>query len=466
MNNAISFVFDQLNDTNNDTFMDIKRSLNTNLLPKDVANTYSLSITKLDVPTSKIEQLYFEDRSKYSTVLSYYDHTGNKYEDYSSEMPSFVSHGIKYYTKEQVLEYLNRCLCNNFNQYLDALSDTNAKFNASFVSTLTNASSLSSNLTCGTSYTKLAGLKLNINSIIRNSGSTGQIIKLFVQSPDGQKNILFVGLMSDLLQYQNFEINDFSYNDWNNVSSSTISSTGVKSYESYRKLKTATCAGNWKVGLEGSTSFSIELNASLTLYFSDNEFIPTLPLFISHSNDALRLNVQGYYLSNNIKVGFSPLLFNSLGFTYVSKMIGNYVFLQYDTTIIPPSLDPAQTLEDIIQFTQEMNSLNALCNLKEIQLRSSSFSSVGENIITNASTPIGNNVLVEFIVNKDESIGNFLLYSISQVPWRKLDVSTLVGNLRNVDFQVFASYENGLQKHLQLSPGESWSVRLSFIRGN
>jgi len=456
-NNAISFVFDQTNESNNDTFMDIKRSLNSNLLPKDYANQYSLSITKLDIPTSKIEQLYFEDRTKYTTSVKYYNHTTNEYNYFSSQMPSFNSHQIRYFTKEQVLEYLNRSLCNNFNQYIDSLTDVNSKFVGNYNGTLTNISPLSTDLTSGTTYTKLSSLKLKINSITLNSGSENQIIKLFIQSPDNQKNYLFVGTIAELISHQDYTINDHSYKDWSNK---LVSDSDVKSYESYRKLKTATCAGNWKIGLECNSTFSIDLHSELTLYFSDNSFIPTLPVFISQNNDFLRLNVEGYYLYNNYNVGFSNTLFNSLGFTFQNKTVNNIVYLQYDSTIFPSLLD----LDEIYTFNQEMASLNALCNIKEIQLRSSSFSSVGENIISNTTQVLSSNVLVEFIINKDESLGNHLLYTLSEIPWRRLDVSTLVSNLRNIDFQVFASYENSLTKQINLSPSETWSVRISFIK--
>jgi len=455
-NNAISYVFDQTNETNNDTFMDIKRSLNSNLLPKDYANQYSLSITKLDIPTSKIEQLYFEDRSKYTTSVKYYNHTTNEYNYFSSQMPSFNSHQIRYYTKEQVLEYLNRSLCNNFNQYLDSLTDVNAKSVTSYNGTLTNVSPISSNLVSTTTYTKLSSLKLKINSLTLNSGSQNQIIKLFVQSPDNQKNYLFIGTIGELILHQDYTINDHSYKDWSNK---LTSDSDVKSYESYRKLKNVTCSGNWKIGLECNSTFSIDLHSELTLYFSDNLFIPTLPVFISQNNDFLRLNVQGYYLYNNYNVGFSNTLFNSLGFTFQNKTVNNIVYLQYDSTIFN-LLD----LDEIYTFNQEMASLNALCNIKEIQLKSSSFSSVGENIISNTTQVLSSNVLIEFIINKDESLGNHLLYTLSEIPWRRLDVSKLVSNLINIDFQVFASYENSLTKQINLSPGETWSVRISFIK--
>jgi hypothetical protein len=57
-----------------------------------------------------------------------------------------------------------------------------------------------------------------------------------------------------------------------------------------------------------------------------------------------------------------------------------------------------------------------------------------------------------------------LLYSESNLVWRRIDVSQVLSQTRNVDFSLWASYENGQSKQLQLAPSETFSLRLSFTR--
>jgi hypothetical protein len=124
----------------------------------------------------------------------------------------------------------------------------------------------------------------------------------------------------------------------------------------------------------------------------------------------------------------------------------------------------ATDLSELIVISQDTSTIEKLGNLSEIQLRSSALSSVSENIISNASVPISSSVLQEFVVFKDDPLGNQLLYSESNVPWRRIDMSKILHQTRNIDLSIYASYENGSSKILQLNPGETWSVRLSFLR--
>lgn len=459
MKNSISYVFDKFNNTNEDIVMELKQTLANQLLDKSVANSYSLGVTKLDIPTSKIESLYFEDRDKYTITNSYYDHSNSIYQTYSSKLPSFQSHGIKYYTKEQILDHINRCLSNNYFQYLENQSDTNCVKINTFTSAHSEVITFSDNISISTSYTKLSGMKLFISAMAKISGDDNQIIKFFLQSPSGQRCHFFIGKIKDIVKYSGYDINDFSFMDWNNADPQKVTDTGIKSYESFTKLSSSTCTGNWKIGIESSQAFTITLGGTLYLYFSDNHFIPTLPLFVSRNNDQLKLNAQHYYLYNNHQVGFSRTLYNSLAFTINSKVVNNVIYLEWDPTIINT------TLTELIVFSQEQNSLNALSNIKEIQLRSSCFSSVGENIISSNSQSISSGVLVEFVINKDQNLGNFLLYSQTNEFWRVVDVSAISNNIRNIDFSIYATYDGGFEKQLYLSSGEGFSVRISFVRG-
>ena len=473
MSNSISFVFDKFNNTDNDINMELNKTLVNELLDKSVANSYSISITKLDVPTSKIEALVFKDRNKYTITNSYYNHIDDEYQNFSSSLPNQDSHNIIYYTKESILEMINRCLANNYFQYLNATSDSNCIKTGNLENTVGEVNvnkgnyiemtKYSDNFLVSTPYTKLAGMKVFINSMSKISGDDNQIIKFFLETPSLDRVYLYVGKITDLVKFQNYEINEFSFKDFSNVSTQDIQNFGVKSYESYTKILNTTVNGNYKLGFVSNRDFDINFDADLTLYFSDNYYIPTLPLFISRINDSLRMNVQYYYLFNNHQVGFSKTLFNSLAFTIndetrvVNSM--NIVFLRYDNMLINTT-----DLSEIVILSQEQNSLNALSNIKEVQIRSSTLSGISENIVTDNNQTNSSNVLAEFTINKDENLGNFLLYTVSSTFWRKASVSRLSNNLKNINFSIFTTYDNNIEKQLLLAPGESFSVRLSFVQ--
>jgi hypothetical protein len=336
-------------------------------------------------------------------------------------------------------------------------------------STITNVSPLSVNLSVSTTYNKFAGLKLKINSpVTKNSGNDNQIIRLFVQSHDGIKNYLYVGSLGDFVQKSlngNYHITENSFRDWTEFDSKKVGNTTVKSYESYLKFKDAVLEPHVNIGIESNTTFSLTFQYQLSLYFSDEDTLPTQSPFISRSgNDKLYLNLQHYYYKNNNQVGFSSFLNNSMSFCTVPKtnITVNGIkmsFINYDSTILET------TLSDLMILSQDNANLGKLANISEIQLKSNALGGVSENLITNVNVAISSNVLQEFVIFKDEiELGNMLLYSESNIPWRRIDVSHILSQSRNIDFSLWASYENGQSKQLQLAPSETFSLRLSFTR--
>jgi len=134
-------------------------------------------------------------------------------------------------------------------------------------------------------------------------------------------------------------------------------------------------------------------------------------------------------------------------------------FINYDSTILETNL------YDLMILSQDNANLGKLSNISEIQLKSNALGGVSENLITNVNVAISSNVLQEFVIFKDEiELGNMLLYSESNIPWRRIDVSHILSQSRNIDFSLWASYENGQSKQLQLAPSETFSLRLSFTR--
>ena len=464
MNNAISIVFDKINTTDDDIPMEINDTLSSKILDVSDAKNYSMMISKIDIPTSQIIQLYFSDRSKYKIVNQYYNHVSHQYTTFETQLPNDLSHGIRYYTKEMALEMINRCHSKNYFDYLDSLvSDSNSS-NIFLVSgTFSNTNQLSTAFNPTTSYLKFAGFKVRVTGFTKNSGSDNQIVKLKFRPQSGEDLILYSGTLGYLAEFgSGYDINDFSFRDWDNSTQASAKLYGIKSYEHYNKLKDAQTNGNCHIILEGSSTYSVNLNLIVSLYFSDQNYIPTLPTFISNTNDQLKLNVQGIYLMQNNKVAYSKTLYNSLPFTYVSKKVNDLVFLSYDTTILPKTT--LELLDNYIFFQIQAN-LNALMNIKEVSLRSSTFSSVGEAIISNSKAVVNTNTLAEFVINKDLDIGQHLLFTVTERSWRLLDISSLLTSMNTINFSIFTTYENGESQQCYLAPSEIMSIRLSFIKG-
>ena len=471
--NAKSFVFESVNETDNNINMEIKKTLSGNLLSKDDIQDYSMSITRLVLPTTNINQLYFTDneKSKYTCALRMYSKYLNQYVNYTSSLPN-ENDGVYYTSKERILEMINRALNNCYMQHYEnpAIVDTNMRQDLILnTSTFTNVSPLSVNLSVSTTYNKFAGLKLKMDSpVIKNSGNDNQIIRLFVQSHDSIKNYLYVGTLGDFVQKSlngNYYITENSYRDWADFDSKKAGNTSVKSYESYLKFKDAVLKPHVNIGIESNSTFSLTFQYQLSLYFSDEDTMPTQSPFISRSgNDKLYLNLQHYYYKNNHQLGFSSFLNNSMNFCTVPKtnITVNGIkmsFINYDSTILETNL------YDLMILSQDNANLGKLSNISEIQLKSNALGGVSENLITNVNVAVSSNVLQEFVIFKDEiELGNMLLYSESNIPWRRIDVSQILSQSRNIDFSLWASYENGLSRQLQLAPSETFSLRLSFLR--
>ena len=457
---SISYVFETVNETNNNIEMKISKNLSSPIIGKDESQDYSLSVTRLTVPTSLVEVLYFTDISKFKTCLKMFNNVSNTYENYFSSMPNEASHNILYYTKEQIIEYLNRSLCKNYFSYLEDSNSDVFPTTSSVTETIAAGSTGSNtNIANIAGYNNIAGVKLLLTSASLVSGNANQLVRLFIQSPSGSKQYVYVGPMSDILNHSAFTFNEHSY--YNFESNFDSKSTDVKFYESYLK-HTGTPHGNWTIGLESPTACSINFNYKLSVYRSDATNVPYQQPFVSRVGGEMRYNYQTIYAYNNHRVGFSPFLFNSLAFTLASSSeeIGSdrFIFLNYDGTLLDTDLS------ELVILSQEMSTLNAIGNLNEVQIRSNSLSSIGENLISNSNIPISSNVLAEFVVDRDNMLGNSLIYSISERPWRLSPCSAFLHSLKQIDFSIFLSYDNGLTKQLLLSPGEQCTVRVSLLK--
>lgn len=470
--NAISYVFESVNNTDNNIDMDIRKTLSKNLLNPQELEDYTLSITRLAIPTTNIPQLYIPDGdiSKFTVGLKMYSKYLASYVNYTKSLPNENSHGVIYHSKEKVIEMINRSLNNCYMQHFENVNivDTNMRVVLpSTTSTFTTASPLSTNLSISSSYNKFAGIKLRVTSAItKNIGADNELMRLFIQS-GGVKQYLYCGSIKNFVDKSGiggYDITENSYRDWYEFDQRKEFNTDVKAYESYLKFKDTTFSGHLNVGIECSGNFSISFQYQVTLFLSDENTLPSQSPFIAHaSNNKISLNLQNYYYKLNNLVGFSGFLNNAMDFTTVPKSTSTVnnvkmYFINYDSMLLDADLS------ELMILTQDHSTIEKLGNLSEIQLRSSSLSGVSENIITNASDVVSSNVLQEFVIFKDESIGNQLLYSESNVPWRRINMGKILHATRTLDFQIYASYENSYSRELQLAPGESFSLRLSFLK--
>ena len=106
--NAISYIFEGTNETDDRLNMEIKKTLSSNLLRSDDLQDYSLSITRLAIPTSELAHLYFSDSdiNKYSVSLKMFNSYLNTYKNYTKTLPTENSHEIVYNSKEKIIHFI------------------------------------------------------------------------------------------------------------------------------------------------------------------------------------------------------------------------------------------------------------------------------------------------------------------------------------------------------------------------
>ena len=98
--NVVSLKVSNTNNTDLDLPMVLNQNFNNPLL--DNVQDYSVSITRVNIPTSRIELLKFTDRTKYKIGFYGYNPLNGNYALYSDTLPNELSHNVKYYTNEQI----------------------------------------------------------------------------------------------------------------------------------------------------------------------------------------------------------------------------------------------------------------------------------------------------------------------------------------------------------------------------
>ena len=423
---------------------------------------YQVALTRLNLPTSAIELLNITDRSKYMVGIKFGGGT-----TYTTQLPNYSSNGIRYYTREQIIEHINRSFLSSFYQRHITLGLSYYPRTGTQTSTITNASPVASG-TITTGITYCAGGFLKLTGFTVNSGSTSNQMKLYLVSPGAtpRRVNVFVGSateLSSLLSKSGGElyINENSFNDkFDNI---TPTNNSLKSYESMLTFSDDTEAlvisGSWSFAIEMSGSFSFAFTWELFLYCSDRGLYEGKAPYVSVINDKLAINLENNHIRNGNLIGFSPYLSDKFTFFQERSLYDSSsgLYLHYPNAIIITDLKAVSTT------VQETSTYFALQNIANVRIRSSNLSgSDSEILITNLNQVLPGNIISDLAVDTDVTLGNELQFSITDKPFRLISLKHLT-TLQLLDLLVEIAYSDGTTKIAQITPGRRCQLRISFF---
>jgi hypothetical protein len=120
------------------------------------------------------------------------------------------------------------------------------------------------------------------------------------------------------------------------------------------------------------------------------------------------------------------------------------------------------TLTDIIELEQETSTLFNLSNISNIQILSNSLGVNADKILADSGQALSSSVLYDFSVDKDSDFGNEQVFSIAEMPYKKVSLAS-VSKLDTIDISVRAIYSNGNFVNIKLPSGARFQIRLSFF---
>lgn len=466
---STSVLFEQHNLTATAVDMNIDKTFHHSLI-NDV-DEKKLTLSRVNIPTSGLENLCISDRSKYFCSLKFYKNANDTYELFTQEMPSVASHGIRFHNKEQIIECLNRCYSSCFRQGLDQMStdgDANVK-KSTGTQALTSGgaiTSLSDTQALAPAYTLFSNMTLDITATTLNTLDTASRVRIYVEAPSGEELTCFEGeasFLSSILLSTGGKLS-FTEDSFNNVFSDEFvpspSNYTVKFQESITKFSGITTSGSYKFYLVSDTAFDIDLTYDLAVYCGDlTNLVPTQSPYIARSGDKLQLVCQEMYYKTNSLIGvssyFKPwFVFNSL--PTISDTVNDCVYLQFENISLG-------TLTDPVVLTQEYSTLENLNNITNIQIESNTLASNRADIIVSDTLkPISSSVLYDFAVLKDSPIGSELSFSQTAVPMKRINLKGM-NEIRRIDLSVWAVYSDGTRKLVKLNTNERLQIRLTFF---
>jgi len=449
--------------------MNIDRNFHHNLIENP--HEKKLTLSRVNIPTSGLESLFISDRTKYFCGLKMYKNADDTYELFTQQMPSTSSHGIRFFNKEQIIEYLNRCYSSCFRQYLDQMSvdgDLNVKKSTS-VQALTSGglvTSLSNTQSLTSTYALFSNATLDVTGVTINTLNPDSRLRIYIEAPSGEELNCFEGealVLIDILNKTGGKLS-FTEDSFNNVFSDEYSPSAsnytVKFQESITKFSGITTSGSYKFYLVSETSFNVDLSYNLAVYCGDVvNSIPSQPPYIARSGTYLQLICQEMYYKTSSLIGVSSyfqsfFIFNSL--PTIKDSVNDIVYLQYESISL-------NILTDIVPLTQEYSTVEELNNITNIQVESRSLAQGRADIIvSDTNKPISNSVLYDFSISKDSPIGTELSYSQTDVPLKRISLKG-INEIRNVDLSVYAVYSDGSRKIVQLGVNERLQLRLTFF---
>lgn len=421
---------------------------------RDTQDSYTLS--RINIPTSKLRRLKTD--SSHTVGLKMKNWKSNAYEVKQVTLPSFPL----YNSSEMIIEYINRAYFQCYRNCLTEISG-DADINVFDTDTQTisaggNVTTLSSTHALTSSYSKVTGVKVTLSSFTANTLDLTKCFTVDVESPSGEKTVLYTGLAADffnaLTRFGTLEVCEDSFYKLTDELFYRYSSGECSSMGSIVDFLGATRTGNWKVNFTSATAFDIDVDVKLDVWFANDDNVPSLPPFLSRSADKLVMKYLNWYQLTGSMFG------TGAGFSSVLVFNSNELIRDTTNSLFYLNLESLGDVKSDLQSkSQEYSTLSLLSNVVNVRVTSNKLGSQ-DMIVNDVSSVLSSNVIYDFSVLKDGSFASELEFSQTNIPLKR---AKLIGPIQDIDFTIVLVYSNGEEEIAQLGSGERLQVRLSFF---
>ena len=484
------------NSTNDDAPFQYNAIFNSPVLARQ--NDYSVSITRLRVPGTKVQSFVIKDQSRYyitleSTNTSLNDQFQLKtFKEFipddsgaSSTDPNEYVGAVYYYSPSQMLDIFSRALyrnwigfCNLWQSYI-----INSGWLTESWRTQSKVSWTRTIPMLFQTNSKLVNLEFHLQRFILSDNPIGSdnVInpgdyptRLTLIAPDGTEITLYNTGVKSYLNLNNYNTNRYvrftegAYVPTDKVSLNA-SEKNVITYlplaESLLKLNGKSFSSitqpNWTIRFDsfkavyGEIAFRLVFNSLPTGFY-----LPNTPPTFSLDGSRITLNTDEDFINSDIQLGFSPTLKSMIDFGpsyHLKQPSGDYSF-RFPAYIL--GTNPLSKAVSIYQFAPHISSLS---NISRLIISSPSLATQNDYILSTfaiAST----NQLADFTIDLDSDGISDLLYTTDAgvIPWRRYQL--LSGDpLSYLDLTCSLEYTNGLSLPLILPPNSNFICRLSFF---
>jgi len=484
------------NATNADATFRYNANFNVPLLPQQ--NDYSVAITRLRVPGTKIQSFVIRDQSRYYfTLASTNSSLSNQFQlktftEYlpddsgvSSTDPNEYVGAVQYYNPSQMLDIFTRCMfrnwigfCNLWQSYV-----INTGFlTESWRTTQKSAWTRSINVPF-IMNTTLANIEFHLQRFITSDNPIGSnnVIspgdyptRLTLVDPKGAEIILMnVGPKSyvdlnnyDTNRYMRFTEGAYVPTNYYNLGASNKNViTYLPTAESLLKFNgnyyDHITQPNWTLKFDSFEPVYGEIAFRFIFHtLPTDKRLPSEPPTFSLDGSRISLNTSETFINSDIEIGFSPTIKAMIDFgeSYHCKLTnGDYNFR------FPAYINGSNPLSQQISILQFAPHISSLSNISRLIVASPSLSTQNDYVLSTfaiAST----NQLADFTIDLDTDGVSDLVYSTDAgiIPWRRYQLQS--GDpLSRLDLECVLEYSNGLTRDLVLPPNTTFICRLSFF---